>query len=224
MSGADHSSPRDQDYVFKDGRFIGDFEGLYRHHADPWHQSQDEQVQDTRRTIVRQWCTRLRDRHPGLVNRVVEMGCGYGQLTAALARDQFSAIGVDVSSEAIRKARDRNDTGVFLVHDIRSAQMLHDLDPDVLIMAEVTWYVLDHLEDVKERLRSFAKARSRPTFLIHLLTTYAPGIQKYGLDYFSDLDSILNWWGLDYLEAGFILSPRTEDPLAQGTYFVAQLS
>ena len=30
-------SPRYQDFVIKDGKFIGDFEGLYNNFEDPWH-------------------------------------------------------------------------------------------------------------------------------------------------------------------------------------------
>ena len=34
--------PRYQDYVIKDGKFIGDFEGMYRNFDDPWHQSRED--------------------------------------------------------------------------------------------------------------------------------------------------------------------------------------
>ena len=41
-----------QDYVIKDGNFVGDFEGLYKDFEDPWYQSKDEMLEDSRRIII----------------------------------------------------------------------------------------------------------------------------------------------------------------------------
>ncbi len=130
---------------------------------------------------------------------------------------------MDVAGEAILKAREMNPGSVFLTRTFEDPIVLTELDPDIIIMAEITWYVLDHLADFKERLQIYAAARERPTYLIHLLTTYAPGIQKYGADYFTDLDGIMAFFDLDYLESGFISVPRSDDPLSRGTYFVARI-
>jgi SAM-dependent methyltransferase len=214
---------RYQDYVIKDGRLVSDFDGLYRDHPDPWNQSHEDHVYETRRVVAISWCRRLRMLHSPDVDRVLEVGCGFGHMTAQLARDGFSAVGVDVSREAVKGAREKNPSCVFLPLGLEDPNLLERLDPDIVVMAEVTWYVLDYLLQFKDRLREFAESRSRPTFLIHLLTTYAPGVQQYGLDYFSDLDGILDWWSLAYLESGFVASPRKDDPLSRGTYFVAQV-
>lgn len=213
-----------QDYVIKDGRLIGDFDGLYRDFEDPWHQSRSDHVHDTRRQIAVSWCDRLREvEGPDQLSRVVEVGCGFGFLTETLRQRGFSAVGVDISEEAVNLARSKNPSSVFLTYSVQDDRLLNHLDPDILVLAEVTWYVLDHLSDFIERFRSYAQRRNRPTYLIHLLTTYEPGVQQYGLEFFTDLDGILNYFGLDYLESGFVSTPRGDDPHSQGTYFVARI-
>ena len=215
-----------QDYVIKDGRLVGDFEGLYQDFDDPWHQSREHHLNDTRRQVAVDWCKRLRaqsSKHAPLVSRVLEVGCGFGFLTNTLSSQGFSSIGVDVAHEAVRLAREKNPGDVFLARGLEDETMLGDLDPDVVIMAEVTWYVLENLGEFVQRLRDFAAGRDRPTYLIHLLTTYAPGTQQYGTDFFTDLDGILAYFDLEYLETGSVLTPREDDPLSRGTYFVAKV-
>ena len=203
---------------------MGDFESLYEKFEDPWHQSREDHLHDSRRSIALAQCVHLRGADPtGQVNRVVEIGCGFGHLTDSLRQERFSAVGIDVSETAVTKAREKNPSSVFMAASIDSPSLLSSLDPDVVIMAEVTWYVLDELPDFLERLREHAQNRERPTYLIHLLTTYPPGVQQYGRDYFTDLDSILHYFKMDYLESGFVQVQREDDPGSQGTYFVAKI-
>ncbi len=156
------------------------------------------------------------------MNRVVEIGCDFGHLTDSLRQQGFSTVGIDVAETAVAKARERNPSSVFLAASIDSP-LLASLDPDIVIMAEVTWYVLDHLSDFLKRLREHALRRQRPTYLIHLLTTYSPEVQQYGREYFTDLDGILDFFDLDYLVSGFVQVKREDDAGPQGTYFVARI-
>ena len=216
---------RYQDYVIKSGELVGDFDGLYREFDDPWHQSREDHVADTRRAIAIRYCSRLRTAHGDHeVSRVLEYGCGFGFMTDSLRQNGFSAIGVDVAEGAIRKARAMNPSAVFLTRSFDDPSLLPDLDPDIIVMAEITWYVLEHLAGFKERLQTHADCRDRPTYLIHLLSTYAPGVQKYGAEYFTDLEGILTYFNLDYLESGFISIPRRDDPLSRGTYFIGRVN
>ena len=215
-----------KDYVIRDGQLVGDFEGLYRDFEDPWMQSREDHVLDSRRQVALNWCTRLRDLSPSgpQALRVLEIGCGFGHLTSALTDRGFASIGVDVAYEAVCRARERHPESVFLRRSISDEGLLDDLDPDILIMAEVTWYVLNELSEFLDSLRSFASERNRPTYLIHLLTTYGPGVQTYGRDYFTDQQGILQFFDMNYLEYGQVHTPRSDDPASQGTYFVAELN
>ena len=65
-------------------------------------------------------------------------------------------------------------------------------------MTEITWYVLDRLPGFVDFLR-----RELPdAFLLHMLVTYPPGVQKYGADAFTDLDGILDYFAMTILESG----------------------
>jgi hypothetical protein len=48
-------------------------------------------------------------------------------------------------------------------------------------------------------------------------------VQKYGADKFTNLDEILEYFKLDYLESGIIKTPREYDANSQGTYFIAKI-
>lgn len=212
---------RYQDFVIKDGTLVGDFEGLYKAFDDPWQQSRADQIGDSRRCIAINWMHRLREDFGA--NRVLELGCGFGHLTDRLRQGGFAAVGIDISQTAIEKARASNPHSVFIKGSISDFNLLTKFDPDVFILAEVTWYILDELDAFLSHLRDYAKKRDRPTFLIHLLTTYAPSIQKYGKDRFTNLDEILSYFNLEIVESGHIRTPKKDDPDSQGTYFVARV-
>jgi len=216
------NKPRYQDFVIKDGKLIGDFEGLYKNFDDPWLQSKVDHTHDSRRNLAVSWSNRLRDQFG--VHRTIELGCGFGHLTETLRKQNFSSVGIDVSKTAIEKARALNPSSVFATGGIQNFSLIEQFDPDIILMAEITWYVLDEIDEFMKNLRDFTSKRKKPTFLIHLLSTYAPGIQKYGADKFTNLDEILAYFNLDYLESGFIRTPRESDPGSQGTYFVAKIN
>jgi predicted TPR repeat methyltransferase len=212
-----------EDFVIKDGRLIADFEGLYENFPDPWNQSQQDQILDSRRQLAVLCCERLRSQSTTTVNRVLEVGCGFGFLTDALRQRSFACTGIDISPRAVEKARELHPSAHYFVREFADPDLLSDMAPDCVIFAEVTWYILHDLEHFMVRLRDYAANRDDPVFFVHLLTTYADGVQKYGREYFSDLNEILAYFGMSYLEYGFIQSPRPSDPDAQGTYFVAQV-
>ena len=55
--------PRYQDYVIRDGKLVGDWEGLYKNFEDPWHQSRSDHLHDSRRSLALSWCSRLREEY-----------------------------------------------------------------------------------------------------------------------------------------------------------------
>jgi hypothetical protein len=79
-------------------------------------------------------------------------------------------------------------------------------------MAVITWYVLSDLDQFLLDLNSYARNRDKPTYLIHLLATYPPGVQQYGRDRFFDLTGILNYFNLEYLEASIYSLNRKKVP------------
>lgn len=98
--------------------------------------------------------------------------------------------GVDVSDTAIAKAKNRYAGPDFYVGDLLSEEILEAVKPDCICMVEITWYVLDKLGSFKELLAE----KQQGAGFFHTLMTYAPGEQKYGADYFTNLDEIKTYW------------------------------
>jgi SAM-dependent methyltransferase len=220
------TAPRNtqNDYIFNEGIFIADFEGLYRDFKDPWDQTDVFNSGDSRRVLALNYCQRIRSEFKDRDQvRVLEIGCGFGHMTEALRLDGFSSVGVDISGEAVKQARLRHPKSVFFQRSISEVQLLDELRPDIIIMSEVTWYVLDDLREFLGGLSKFAKNKSTNTFLIHLLNTYPPNVQKYGRDFFTDLDGILGYFDLEYIEAGYVATLPTANEVHKDTLFLAKV-
>ena len=213
---------RYQDLVIKDGKLVGDWESLYKNFDDPWMQSRLDHKLDTRRQISILACQRLRDQHQSL--KVLELGCGFGFITQSLTDLKFDAVGMDISKHAVEKAKDKNPEAKFRIGQFDDFDFIREFNPDILIMAELTWYVLEKLDSFIHNLKEFAKSRENPVFLIHLLNTYKPGVQKYGLEKFKNHGEILDYFKLDFLESGYIETRRPDDPESGGSYFIARVT
>lgn len=187
--------PRYQDYVIKDGKLVGEFDRMYQDFDDPWDQTVRERYQSQKAVGIN--LLRRLGENPSC-RRVLELGCGLGDYTARIAAAGLDAIGMDVSETAIEKARNRYSEIEFLTADITEFERIKSLRPDVIVMAEITWYILDHLRDFLK----FLKKELPNTLVLHLLVTYPRGQQKYGADYFTDLDGIIQFFDMHVLEAG----------------------
>lgn len=209
-------------YVIKDGKLIGEFEKLYQNIEDPWNQSEKHNIKDTCRQISIMLCKRLSESHGA--NRIIELGCGFGFITDQLRQRGFDSIGIDISETAILKAREKNPSSNFEVRNYNDFEFYSRFNPDIIIMAQLTWYILDTLDEFLSALRTYALSRQKPTFLIHLLATYKPGTQEYGTEKFTNLDENLKYFNMQYLEYGFIKTVRDDDPDSQSTYFIAKIA
>ena len=69
---------RYQDYVIRDGRFVGEFEEMYLDYEDPWHQTQRELWASDKAVALNLI------RKVG-AKRVMEVGCGLGRFTKRIA-------------------------------------------------------------------------------------------------------------------------------------------
>ncbi len=187
--------PRYQDYVIRDGRLIGEFEEMYRDYSDPWHEATLEQFASDKAVGIN-LLARLKAHHE--VKRVLEVGCGLGHYTGRIADLGLEAVGIDISPTAIATARRRHDRAEFVVAGIDQHEIFGRYRPDVIVLAEVTWYVLDHLRGFLD----FMRAELPDAYLLHLLNTYPPGVQKYGTEFFTDLAGIKRYIGMLWLESG----------------------
>lgn len=189
--------PRYQDYVIADGKLVGDFEAMYQDFDDPWEQTSREQFA-SEKAVALNLLTRLKAREG--CRRVLELGCGFGDFTARASALGMDAVGMDISETAVSKARQRHPGDEFLSGALRDHDLIKRLAPDVIVMAEITWYVLEDLP----AFLTFIRRELPHVYLIHLLMTYAPGVQKYGKEYFTSLDEIKTYFDFDYLESGLV--------------------
>lgn len=157
---------RYQDYVIKDGQLIGEFDQMYKDYDDPWEQTTREKFA-SEKAIALNWCEKLNSNLPNPL-KVIELGCGLGLFTNKLAQNGLKVLGTDVSEVAIQKAKNQYQSCQFKTADILDFHVYDEFKPDIFIMAEITWYVLDKLDSFMNYLRKEFKG----SYLIHLLTTY----------------------------------------------------
>jgi ubiquinone/menaquinone biosynthesis C-methylase UbiE len=192
---------RYQDYVIKDGQLVGRFEEMYKDHQDPWHQSSREAFASEKAVGIN-LIQHLQRKMP--LKKIVELGCGFGDYSARIAETGLLTHGLDISETAIAKAREKHAAMIasgrlnFSVARFEDFDYLQSLKPDLIVMPEITWYVLDHLTAFIE----FLKMKLPDTLLLHMLMTYDPGVQAYGKEYFTNLEEILSFFNMKYLESG----------------------
>lgn len=209
-----------QDYVIKDGIFLGQFEEMYQKFDDPWLQSSEKVVLESRRIIAKNWVKKIARTSDV---RACEIGCGFGFFTSDLVKSGLQCVGIDVSATAIERAKVIQECGEFYVSRFEDFDFYKSRRINVFLMIEVTWYVLNYLEDFVKFLRAHRELTSEPVYLIHLLTTYSGGDQKYGREYFTDAKGIRDYFDLDYIEYGTVGSKAVGLGSTEGTYFVAKI-
>lgn len=90
---------RYQDYVIKDGKFIGEFEKMYNKFDNPWHQK------DIINESYSRWSTIFTLKRLN-IRSAVEIGCGLGAFTNMIKEylSSIDLVGIDISATAIDKA------------------------------------------------------------------------------------------------------------------------
>lgn len=172
-------STRYQDYVIRDGRFVGQFDSMYRNAAEvPWHQ--DETVNaifsDLTVTLLKRKC----------VNSLLDVGCGLGYMAERLRceiPELKRVVGLDVSETAIVRARKMFPRIEFL------AGTLENLGGDerfqVVVSKDVLWYVLDNLSDY------FAALVRRSSRWVYVGQSFPESRPFYGDTIFPDAQALL---------------------------------
>jgi SAM-dependent methyltransferase len=147
------------DYVFRQGRLLGDFDNMYRHAKGvPWDQ-------DTR---CDHWYTEvgavmLRAQAP--YSAILEIGCGLGFFAAKLkqlpaqgrARANILIDAFDVSPEGISKAKRLHQGIGFYVDDITKSTFCPKRQYDLVVLKEIFWYVFGHMKTVVRNVSACVK-------------------------------------------------------------------
>lgn len=176
------------EYLIKDGKFIGEFEKMYQDCEDPWHQLEQADISysraDTSASISKYG-----------IRNIIEIGCGLGAFTNFLythCGSIESIIGIDVSKTAVEKAKRMYPDLSFYVRDIAELCSWGNderfTETDAIILSEILWYVLENLDSITKQLKSVFSGK----ILIINQTFYKEG-QKYGTEYFTTQDEMIEY-------------------------------
>ena len=182
-------------YTIYKGEMIGNFEGLYKDFKDPFLQTQKEKFETSKKIIIN-YCEMIKNKQKKTI-KTLEIGCGFGKVSNDLAKLKFKSFGTDISNTAIIEARKRG-AAKFYQSCFLNEKLYNKINPDILILSEVSWYVLPELK----KFIKYIKKNFKNKYLIHTLAIYHPGKQKYGKKYFTNLKEILDFFNMKYIEFG----------------------
>lgn len=104
------------DYVFRDGKLVGEFEAMYKNSSKvPWHQDEQANWVDVR-------LTREILRESSLYSEIHDIGCGTGHYLNLIGNDFLLKdgflYGYDVSPSACKIARANFPSSFFSCYDV----------------------------------------------------------------------------------------------------------
>ena len=196
-----------QDLVIKEGKFVGKFEEMYQKFSDPWNLLKKNKFsQNLNYQIIFNYCNKIKQSKK---MTTLEIGCGFPQISNELYKNNFKVYGTDISETVIIKSKRKYPKlkNNLFVSNFLNFPLYEKLNPDILILSDITWYVLPELK----QFIKWYKGLKKETYLIHSLAVYGmegggKNKQKYGKDYFYDSTTIKSFFKLNYLSSGYIES------------------
>tara|TARA_B100000902_G_C27168708_1_gene842617 strand:- start:1 stop:672 length:672 start_codon:yes stop_codon:yes gene_type:complete len=174
-------------------KFIGDFEGIYNKHTDPWGQSGCTDIKykkyyDYSRNKINRVIRSLNKKNIS----ILEVGCGLGYVVDLIARNNqyIKVSGSDISKRAIQVAKKKFPNYNFFVSDITSRKTVTDKKFDIVIFNQILWYILEKLDN--SILNSHFILKNKGYFVIS--QAFLRSEQNYGKDIingFNGLDKVM---------------------------------
>ena len=174
---------RYQDYVIKDGKFVGKFDEMYQKFDNPWRQNNENIFESLSRLAVAFYVKEYK------IKNLLQFGCGLGQTTQFIKKNsEVDILGIDISPTAIKKAKSSFPELNFKVDEVQNIKNYPAFD--CYLFSEITWYLLEDkiLNNIFSDMSNFLKGK----YFIHNLVFYK-GQQKYGREYFSNLDQFIEF-------------------------------
>jgi len=112
---------------------------------------------------------------------ILDIGCGTGDLLRSFKNHGWETTGIEPNKKAREIAQKQNDVKVFTEEKLNEFE---DGKFDVVSM----WHVLEHVEDINERMKQVSRLTStHGTMIFALPNLNSPDAKKYG-HYWSGLD------------------------------------
>ncbi len=190
-------SEKYQDFVIKNGQFIGKFEEMYEKFPDPWHQSLGAES-------IPRYLTMLNIKKFAIAS-AVEFGCGHGFLANLIASNTACKVtGIDISPKAIAAARQKFPAIRFEAGDVQD--IVKYKDNDAIIFAEITWYILPMLNKIFGQMLEHFPGK----LFLHNLVFYKNDTQKYGREFFTTPDQFFEFCPFQLIEKT-VVTPTDPD-------------
>ncbi len=127
------------DYVFRDGKLVGEFDRMYIHSSEvPWHQDRNALAvfSDIDIAILRQFT----------YDSICDIGCGLGFFTVRLYREltfekERGITGIDISETAVNEASRNFPEIQFVTGNLLKENPLPGKLFGLIVIKEVIWYV-----------------------------------------------------------------------------------
>ena len=162
-----------QDLVIKDGNFVGKFEEMYQKFSDPWNLLKKNKFgQNLNYQIIFNYCNKIKQSKK---MTTLEIGCGFPQISDELYKNNFKVYGTDISETLIKKSKRKYPKlkNNLFVSNFLNFSLYEKLNPDILILSDITWYVLPELK----QFIKWYKGLKKETYLIHSLALYGGGVK-----------------------------------------------
>ncbi len=191
---------RYQDYIIKNGKFVGKFDEMYKKHSDPWNLlKKNKKKNNLNYQIIYNYCEQV---SVSKKTSVLEIGCGFPQISHELYLRGFKTFGTDISETVNRKSKKKYPKlkKNLFVSSFLNFELYEKINPKIIILSDISWYVLSELK----KFILWYKNLKNKTYLIHSLAVYGKNKQRYGRKYFYDLRSIKSFYKLNFLSSGYI--------------------
>lgn len=140
---------------------------IYHQYGDRWYTAQDDPVALLRaESVVKNiWILEKLAKYKKTNAQILDVGCGGGFLSNALAREGYKITGVDLSAESIEVAK-RYDTTMTVQYIVADAYRLPFKDQSFDVITAMDF--LEHIEEPARAIHEFSRVlRSGGVFIFH---------------------------------------------------------
>ena len=172
---------------------------MYQKFPDPWNLLKNSKsILHLNYQIILNYCQQIIFKK----TKTLEIGCGYPQILYELYKKNFIVYGTDISKTVIEKSKKKYPElkNNLYVSSFLNFSLYKKIKPDIIILSDISWYILPELK----KFIKWYKNLEKKTYLIHSLAVYDKKKQKYGKEYFYDLNTIKSYFKLNYLSSGYI--------------------
>ena len=135
-----------QNFVIKNGKFVGKFEEMYKKVSDPWNLlKKNKKNKNLNYQIIYNYCEQIRSSKK---LTILEIGCGLPQNLYELYLKKFNVYGTDISKTVIEKSKKKYHKikNKLFVSDFLNFSLYEKFKPDIIILSDISWYVLPELK------------------------------------------------------------------------------